>query len=526
MGQLAIYNQLNLFGADNMLNAFLDTNDICFIIKNEISPLIKDTDFEDMYKNGGRNPISPRVLMLTTLLQFIERLPDRAAAINLKYRLDWKIAFGLELDFPGIHHTTLVYFRDRLIENEKASYMFDKIIERLTELGLIKKKSKQRIDSTHIVGKIRELSRLELLHETLRVFCNDVDNEIKNKMDSNLLETYNLYLEKISIRGITDAQKEKYIKEAALAMKTFICWASFEPTKIKELQSFKIMVDVFKQNFEDNLGPDNPPKLIKIATGRDHICSPHEHEARYAKKGNKTHIGYKVQVSETITDNSEDVNFITHINLQDATTHDSEAVSTMIDETTKNGIEPSELYGDTHYNTSSNIEDLREKGIDLKGPVAPKPNKEINDCNKGFEVLEDEETVLCPEGKRSKKYTIQKSGRVTASFSKEDCNNCQRKDICNPQTNGKKICKRPEGKILKDRRSLMKTEEFKKDNYKRNGIEGTISGLVRGQSMRVSRYRGKKKTEFQMKFIGAAANLIRLQRSQRIFAPNKREIAA
>jgi hypothetical protein len=29
---------------------------------------------------------------------------------------------------------------------------------------------------------------------------------------------------------------------------------------------------------------------------------------------------------------------------------------------------------------------------DLKGPVAPKPNKESNDCNKGFEVLEDEET--------------------------------------------------------------------------------------------------------------------------------------
>jgi len=61
------------------------------------------------------------------MMQYLERLSDRAAAQNLRYRLDWKIAFGLELDFNGIHPTTLVYFRNRLIENDKASYAFDQV---------------------------------------------------------------------------------------------------------------------------------------------------------------------------------------------------------------------------------------------------------------------------------------------------------------------------------------------------------------------------------------------------------------
>ena len=53
---------------------------------------------------------------------------------------------------------------------------------------------------------------------------------------------------------------------------------------------------------------------------------------------------------------------------------------------------------------------------------------------------------------------------------------------------------RPESDLLKERRALMETDEFKIDMHKRNGIEGTLSGLVRGNGMRRSRFRGKAKT--------------------------------
>ena len=94
MANLALYDQQNLFGSDVTLAHLLGPDDLCYVIQKEISPLIKDSDFESMYKEGGRPPISPRLLVLVLLMQFLEGLSDRAAARNLKFRLDWKIAFG------------------------------------------------------------------------------------------------------------------------------------------------------------------------------------------------------------------------------------------------------------------------------------------------------------------------------------------------------------------------------------------------------------------------------------------------
>ena len=81
-----------------MLNGFLREDDICFTIQNEIAPLINLEDLEDMYKEGGRRPVSPKILLLVTILQYLEKLTDRAAGYNLRYRIDWKFALGLEIE--------------------------------------------------------------------------------------------------------------------------------------------------------------------------------------------------------------------------------------------------------------------------------------------------------------------------------------------------------------------------------------------------------------------------------------------
>ena len=478
-----------------------------------------------MYKEGGRPPVSPKLLLLVLLMQFIERLSDRTAAYNLRYRLDWKIAFGLELDFAGIHPTTLVYFRDRLVENEKASYAFDQIIGHLVECGLIKKNTKQRIDSTHIIGKVRELSRLELFHETLRVFCNEIEvNQIT--IPQSLVERYEFYLEDISIKGISEAQKTRYIREAGLSMKLFIDWGIVEDSEeVSTLKSYNLMIQVFEQNFvDDNPDPDGKQELIKVATGKDHICSPHEDEARYANKGGKGWIGYKGQIAETISEG--DVNFITHIELDEATDHDEAAIDRFVDDQKEKGILPSKVYGDTHYNTSDNIEKLEKDNIELVGPVMPRSQKEVQEKNKGFRIDADNQAVTCPANKTSKRYSIRSQGQVSATFSLDDCDNCPRKKICQPEPRGKTILLRPENETLELRRAMMETEEFKEDMHKRNGIEGTISGLVRGQGLRLSRYRGKAKNRLQLKLGGAAANVSRLHRKRCADRENVRKQAA
>ena len=506
MANLAAYNQQNLFGSDVTLTHLLEIDDLCYVIKQEISPLIKDTDFESMYKDGGRPPISPRMLILVLLMQFLENLSDRAAARNLKFRLDWKIAFGLAVDFAGIHPSTLTYFRDLLISSEKASFAFDNILEHLKFVGLVKSSGKQRIDSTHVIGTVRELTRIELLHETLRMFCNDATS-FKWAMDKTIADYHERYLDRISVYRMTASEKKDEIKQAGFVMKTFLLWAESNPalTTLTHESSFCTLRTVFTQNFTES-SDAKTPELIPIATGKGHICNPHDPDAEFANKGKKNWIGYKAQVAETVC---EGQNFITHIELESATSFDGNCVQPLIADLEAKGISPSELYGDTRYNTTDNIEALENRGIEMKGEVSPATNVKA-EKDLGFTIHLETKIAVCPHGVESKNFSVTKNNRIRASFPRAACAICPRSEICQPKPRGKIYEQRLVNQTLANRREKMKDPVYKRDLHKRNGIEGTISGLVRGQRLRRSRYRGKNKNQLQTKMIGAAANVQRL----------------
>jgi hypothetical protein len=59
----------------------------------------------------------------------------------------------------------LVYFRQRLIEHGKAEVAMRAVLAALQKEGLIPKGSKQRLDSTHVLGAVARLSALECVRE-------------------------------------------------------------------------------------------------------------------------------------------------------------------------------------------------------------------------------------------------------------------------------------------------------------------------------------------------------------------------
>jgi hypothetical protein len=370
---------------------------------------------------------------------------------------------------------------------------------------LIKANGKQRIDSTHIIGFVRELTRMELLHETLRLFCLDVE-AFKSKMDLTLLTFHERYVDKVSTYRMTEAEKKMAIGQAGLAMKAFIAWACSEQVinDLSGVQSFRTLKTVFAQNFKD---AGMEPELIKVATGKGHICSPHEPEAEYANKGKKGWLGYKAQVAESVTSGNQ--NFITHIDLEAATQFDGNCIDSVISELESKQIAPSELYGDTHYNTSDNIKNLADKSIDLRGEVMPAVSKKSSE-NVGFEIRLTDSKVVCPMGIDSKFFRNKPNGTVSASFPIEACLQCSRREACKPEPRGKIYIQRPENETLSQRRSQLEDPAYRKDLNHRNGVEGTISGLVRGQNIRRCRYRGYSKSRLQIKMSGAAANVMRL----------------
>nr|WP_290665480.1 transposase [Ardenticatena sp.] len=117
----------------------------------------------------GRPAISPVVLALVTVFQYLEDLPDREAAQCVRVRIDWKYALHLPLEDSGFHYSTLCSFRRRLEAHGQERLFFEKVLELLQAQGVVKKRGRQRTDSTHVLGVVKELSRLELIWESLRV---------------------------------------------------------------------------------------------------------------------------------------------------------------------------------------------------------------------------------------------------------------------------------------------------------------------------------------------------------------------
>ncbi|EPD69519.1 transposase [Streptomyces sp. HGB0020] len=123
-----------------------------------------DDEFVGPYPSGGKPGLSPGQLVLVSALQFAENLSDRAAADAVRTRVDWKYAFGLELEDPGFDRSVLYEFRARLIEQDGAAdQLVQLILDRLAEAGLLKAGGRQRTDATHVPAAVRTLSRLELV---------------------------------------------------------------------------------------------------------------------------------------------------------------------------------------------------------------------------------------------------------------------------------------------------------------------------------------------------------------------------
>ena len=130
--------------------------------------LYAEADFAAVYSALGRPGEDPVRLALVSVFQFLEGLSDRQAADAVRGRIDWKYALGLELTDPGFDYSVLSEFRARLLAGAQEQILFDKVLAHLRTQGLLKARGRQRTDSTHVLGAIRNLNRLEFVIETMR----------------------------------------------------------------------------------------------------------------------------------------------------------------------------------------------------------------------------------------------------------------------------------------------------------------------------------------------------------------------
>jgi len=71
------------------------------MMRDELGPLFSDTDFITLFSRQGQTGVSPAILAMVTLMQYMEGLTDRQAADAVRGRIDWKYVLGGAFHFWG-----------------------------------------------------------------------------------------------------------------------------------------------------------------------------------------------------------------------------------------------------------------------------------------------------------------------------------------------------------------------------------------------------------------------------------------
>ena len=470
--------------------------------------------------NNGRPGIEPVILAATSLLQFMEKAPDRQAAELVKLHLGWKYAMDLEMGYAGFHPTSLVKFRNRLLENDAYRVVFDGLLKELREAGLVKTKRKERLDSTHVLGAVAKMSRLEVVRETLRLFLEDVQRNHRNSTlpEWAVLEARYLDSQIAWHRLGQEGLKEKFHQAGCDAL-GLIEWLRTQPEELRESKPARLLQRVFDEQYE--LDGDEVRRRKTEASGV--VQNPHDPDVQWATKDlakTKQWEGYKVQIAETVAEDGQAKDkgepteqFITEITTTEAIASDLDGRKRVENNQREQGVEwAEEVFVDAAYVTNDTLAEAKEQGRELIGPARPSANASGKNLFSAtaFDVDVAHRKAICPAGHESRQCSRlenQQTGQVDYRFEWAGlCDGCALQKQCTKSRSGRRMLVVGEHHdLLQQRRREAQTEEFKKRMQQRNGIEGTVSEFARGGGRR-TRYRGLAKTTLANYFQGAAIN--------------------
>jgi transposase len=471
--------------------------------------------------DNGRPAWDPVRLLGVLVLQFVLRVADRQAAELVQYDQRWRLALRMRPTDATFDPSLLTVFRNRLVEGAQECLAFVAVLDYLVEHGWVPKRSRQRLDSTHVRGLLSAMSRLDCVRETIRLFLEDVDAD--GALPEAWSDYWELYAEsKVDPRAKAPALEARFAQAGADML---AIWKDAAGRwSIIERDSFVLLQRVFLENYELD-AEGHAQKTRAQPTGAVH--NPHEPEAQWSSKSttkDKSWVGYKAQVAETVQEQPRETgeptaNFLTAIVTQDAPASDKAGMAEVSDEQEAMGLDaPSALYVDGAYVSSEALKEASEQGRELRGPAPASPDRGKVFTVEKFDVHVEERYAICPAAQRSSncsRLQEQSTDKVVfrIEWSNTVCGACPLRPQC--VSAGQDHRTFVVGKLhslLQERRREMQTEAFKKEMHRRNGIEGTQSELVRGYGLRQARYRGKDKVRLQNYLIGAACNIRRLFR--------------
>jgi len=284
-------------------------------VRDELGEVFADAGFEAGFGDRGAPGWSPGRLALVTVLQMVENLTDRGASEQVRLRLDWKYALGLEIDDPGIDHSVLSEFRTRVVEHDLAETVLDLLLAGLVERGLLGPGGKARTDSTHVVAAVRDLNRLELAGESVRA-CLEALAVAAPDWLAAVIDVPG-WSARYSARVDSWRLPASKTKQAELALAYArdgygLIDAVYDPATpawIRRVEAVQVLRIVLLQNYTRTITEDGREVVKRreadkegLPPGKQRLTSPYDTDARWGVKRDTFWNGYKVHLTETCHD--------------------------------------------------------------------------------------------------------------------------------------------------------------------------------------------------------------------------------
>ncbi|MFJ9847636.1 IS1182 family transposase [Kitasatospora sp. NPDC101155] len=494
-------------------------------VRDRLDGLWHDEDFAGWYPRDGRPGLSPAQLATVCVLQFLLGLSDRQAAQAVRCRIDFKYALAMELDDPGFHHSVLTDFRERLTHDDRADRLLDLALARLKEAGLISERTTQRTDSTHVLAAVRDLTRLELITESVRAALEEVARTAGHLLVDLVDEDWGRRCGRPVRRGKNPTRPKTRILAAGDDAHRLLEHLHQHGPGYRPGPQIEALRQIVVQNYyRDTAG------RLRWRTADDGglppsssaIVSPYDTTARYVRHG---HIirwkGFAAHLTETCAAGS--VNVITDVATTSAATNDAQDLPGIHRRLARRGLLPAEHLVDSGYTSLAHLERAaREHQVTVSGPLPGNPTSQHR-RNEGFDrddfhIDFDRRQVTCPRGQVSRGWhgpyptsSPTAAPLIVARFTESQCQPCPDRPQCT-KARARNVGFPPrELRDLQVRvRAEQQTPHWKARYAIRSGVEGTINEFAHGHGMRHCRYRGQPKAHLQHVLTAIAVNIERL----------------
>jgi transposase len=273
-------------------------------LRDSLGDLYQDEHFATLYAVEGQPAYAPWRLAVVTVLQYAENLTDRQAAKAVRERIDWKYSLGLDLTDPGFDYSVLSEFRQRLVAEGAETLLLDRLLEVCKQRGWLKAGGKQRTDSTHVVARVRSLSNLECVGETLRATLDDLATLAPDWLVRQISpDWFERYSHRVENYRLPKAESQRTALAQQIGADGVHLLHALQqpnvPTELREVGSRHLLQQVWQQYYDLSGGKANWRAGPQASEDEGIIRSPYDPEARTGKKRETTWFGYKVHLTET-----------------------------------------------------------------------------------------------------------------------------------------------------------------------------------------------------------------------------------